>query len=59
LYIEDGQFMFDKLILSGATQKIWDVIELLSIDKSVIKTFNYNNIEDLISQQSYHILYED
>jgi hypothetical protein len=22
LYIEDGQFMFDKLILSGATQKI-------------------------------------
>jgi peptide chain release factor subunit 1 len=59
LYIEDGQFMFDRLILSGATQKIRDVIGLLSIDRSVIKTFNYNNIEDLISQQSYHILYED
>lgn len=59
VYIEDGQFMFDYLILSGATQKIRDVIELLSINRSNIKTFNYNNIENLISHQSYHILYED
>ena len=59
LYIEDGQFMFDKLILSGATKKIRDVIELIPIDRSKIKTFNYNNMENLIANQSYHILYED
>lgn len=59
LYFKEGQFIFNKLILSGASQKIRDVIELLPLDKSNIKQFNYTDIDTLINKQALHIQFND
>ncbi len=59
LYFKEGRNIFDKLILSGATQKIRDVIELLPLDKMQIKQFNYSDIDILINKQALHIQFND